>query len=38
MGPSARHSGPDEMAHRLAGLPDPVPVTVAVRLAVHLPR
>jgi 23S rRNA (guanine745-N1)-methyltransferase len=38
MGPSARHAGPDEVAHRLTGLPDPVPVTLAVRLAVYLPR
>jgi 23S rRNA (guanine745-N1)-methyltransferase len=38
MGPSARHTGPDQVAHRLAGLPDPVTVTVAVRLAVYLPR
>jgi 23S rRNA (guanine745-N1)-methyltransferase len=38
MGPSARHTGPEELARRLACLPDPVAVTVAVRLSVHLPR
>jgi 23S rRNA (guanine745-N1)-methyltransferase len=38
MGPSARHTGPDQLAHQLASLPEPVAVTVAVRLAAYLPR
>jgi 23S rRNA (guanine745-N1)-methyltransferase len=38
MGPSAQHTGPDEVGDRLAGLPDPISVTVAVRLAVYRPR
>ncbi len=32
MGPSAHHLTADEVAARVAGLPDPTPVTVAVRL------
>ncbi|MFY1634189.1 putative RNA methyltransferase [Solwaraspora sp. WMMB335] len=38
MGPSARHADPDRLAARLATLPDPVPVTVAVQLTVHRRR
>lgn len=38
MGPSAWHADPARLAARLAALPEPVTVTVAVRLAVHRPR
>ncbi|HEX2771065.1 MAG TPA: 23S rRNA methyltransferase [Micromonosporaceae bacterium] len=38
MGPSARHTGPDQVVHRLAGLPEPVAVTLAVRVGVYRPR
>ncbi|MGY0005422.1 putative RNA methyltransferase [Micromonospora sp. I033] len=38
MGPSAWHADPGRLAERLASLPEPVPVTLAVRLAVHRPR
>ncbi|MET8832715.1 putative RNA methyltransferase [Micromonospora sp. NPDC004540] len=38
MGPSAWHADPARLAERIAALPEPVPVTVAVRLAVHRPR
>jgi 23S rRNA (guanine745-N1)-methyltransferase len=35
MGPSAHHVDPAELDRRLAGLPDPVPVTLAVRIATY---
>lgn len=38
MGPSARHTGPDEMAGRLAGLAEPVSVTAAFRISLYRPR
>ncbi|MGR6317154.1 23S rRNA methyltransferase [Micromonospora soli] len=38
MGPSAWHADPARLAERIAALPEPVPVTLAVRLAVHRPR
>ncbi|MET8906711.1 putative RNA methyltransferase [Micromonospora sp. NPDC004551] len=38
MGPSAWHADPARLAERITALPDPVPVTLAVRLAVHRPR
>lgn len=38
MGPSSWHTEPGELAASIAGLPDPVPVTVAVRLASYRPR
>jgi 23S rRNA (guanine745-N1)-methyltransferase len=38
MGPSAWHSDPTRLAERIAALPEPVPVTLAVRLGVHRPR
>ncbi|MET8229991.1 putative RNA methyltransferase [Micromonospora sp. NPDC005298] len=38
MGPSAWHTDPDALATRLAALPEPVRVTVAVRLDVLTPR
>lgn len=38
MGPSAWHADPARLAARLAALPEPATVTVAVRLAVHRPR
>ncbi|WP_446218259.1 putative RNA methyltransferase [Micromonospora sp. IBHARD004] len=38
MGPSAWHTDPTRLAERIAALPEPVPVTLAVRLAVHRPR
>ncbi|MBM0202919.1 23S rRNA methyltransferase, partial [Micromonospora sp. STR1s_5] len=38
MGPSAWHTDPDALATRLAALPEPVRVTVAVRLDVLRPR
>ncbi|MET8090988.1 putative RNA methyltransferase [Micromonospora sp. NPDC005220] len=38
MGPSAWHTDPDSLATRLAALPEPVRVTVAVRLDVLRPR
>jgi 23S rRNA (guanine745-N1)-methyltransferase len=38
MGPSAWHTDPARLAERIAGLPEPVPVTLAVRLGVHRPR
>ncbi|MFF4893073.1 putative RNA methyltransferase [Micromonospora chersina] len=38
MGPSAWHADPARLAERLTALPEPVPVTLAVRLAVHRPR
>jgi 23S rRNA (guanine745-N1)-methyltransferase len=38
MGPSSWHIEPGELAERIAGLADPVLVTVAVRLASYRPR
>lgn len=38
MGPSAWHADLDGLADRVAALPEPVTVTVAVRLAAYLPR
>ncbi|MFC4020666.1 putative RNA methyltransferase [Micromonospora sp. GCM10011542] len=38
MGPSAWHTDPAALAARLAALPEPVRVTVAVRLDVYRPR
>nr|WP_319459046.1 23S rRNA methyltransferase [Micromonospora sp. RTP1Z1] len=38
MGPSAWHTDPARLADRIAALPEPIPVTVAVRLGVHRPR
>ncbi|WP_431945415.1 putative RNA methyltransferase [Micromonospora marina] len=38
MGPSAWHADPRRLAARIAALPDPVPVTLSVRLGVHRPR
>lgn len=38
MGPSAHHIDPPQLAERLATLPEPVTVTVSVRLTVHRPR
>jgi len=38
MGPSSWHTAPGELAENIAELPDPVPVTVAVRLASYRPR
>ncbi|MGW4152945.1 putative RNA methyltransferase [Micromonospora chersina] len=38
MGPSAWHADPARLAERIAALPEPVPVTLAVRLTVHRPR
>ncbi|MGN9774370.1 putative RNA methyltransferase [Micromonospora sp. H33] len=38
MGPSAWHTDPAGLAARITTLPEPVPVTVAVRLGVHRPR
>ncbi|MET7468483.1 putative RNA methyltransferase [Micromonospora sp. NPDC005686] len=38
MGPSAWHTGPERLAARIATLPEPVPVTLSVRLGVHRPR
>ncbi|MFG3600570.1 putative RNA methyltransferase [Micromonospora chersina] len=38
MGPSAWHADPARLAERIAALPEPAPVTLAVRLAVHRPR
>ncbi|MEU4478513.1 putative RNA methyltransferase [Micromonospora sp. NPDC023966] len=38
MGPSAWHADPAHLAERIAALPEPVPVTLAVRLGVHRPR
>lgn len=38
MGPSAWHTDPDALTARMAALPEPVPVTVAVRLDAHRPR
>lgn len=38
MGPSSWHTGPGELAERIAELADPVPVTVAVRLASYAHR
>lgn len=38
MGPSARHIGPDQVVHRLADLPEPVAVTLAVRISAYRPR
>ncbi|SBT68852.1 23S rRNA m(1)G-748 methyltransferase [Micromonospora sediminicola] len=38
MGPSAWHADPGRLAARVAGLPEPAPVTLAVRLGVHRPR
>ncbi|SCE75413.1 putative RNA methyltransferase [Micromonospora mirobrigensis] len=38
MGPSAWHTDPDRLAGRIAALPEPVTVTLAVRLGVHRPR
>ncbi|WNM41232.1 23S rRNA methyltransferase [Micromonospora halotolerans] len=38
MGPSAWHADRARLAERIAALPEPVPVTLAVRLGVHRPR
>ncbi|MFG1869030.1 putative RNA methyltransferase [Micromonospora arborensis] len=38
MGPSAWHTDPDALAARLAALPEPVRVTVAVRVDTYQPR
>ncbi|HEY0700071.1 MAG TPA: 23S rRNA methyltransferase, partial [Micromonospora sp.] len=38
MGPSAWHSQPDQLAARIADLPEPVAVTASVDLTVHHPR
>ncbi|MEU1757534.1 putative RNA methyltransferase [Micromonospora sp. NPDC005223] len=38
MGPSAWHTDPERLAARIATLPEPVPVTLSVRLGVHRPR
>lgn len=38
MGPSAWHTEPERLVVRLATLPEPVRVTVAVELGVHRPR
>lgn len=38
MGPSAWHTDPARLAERIAALPEPVAVTLAVRLGVHRPR
>ncbi|WP_089156571.1 putative RNA methyltransferase [Micromonospora sp. NBS 11-29] len=38
MGPSAWHTDPRRLAGRIAALPEPAPVTLAVRLGVHRPR
>ncbi len=38
MGPSAWHADPERLAARIAALPEPVPVTLAVRLGTHRPR
>jgi 23S rRNA (guanine745-N1)-methyltransferase len=37
MGPSAHHVDPDQFAVRVAGLPDPLQVTVSVRVAAYRP-
>ena len=38
MGPSARHTRPDETRARLAGLAEPVSVTAAFQISLHRPR
>lgn len=38
MGPSAHHTDSARLAERLAALPEPIEVTMAVDLAVHRPR
>ncbi|MEU5722988.1 putative RNA methyltransferase [Micromonospora sp. NPDC047738] len=38
MGPSAWHTDPSRLAERIAALPEPVPVTLAVRLGGYRPR
>ncbi|MFY1659566.1 putative RNA methyltransferase [Micromonospora sp. WMMD1274] len=38
MGPSAWHADPRRLAARIAALPEPMPVTLSVRLGVHRPR
>ncbi|MCI4064202.1 23S rRNA methyltransferase [Micromonospora sp. R77] len=38
MGPSAWHTDPARLGARIAALPEPVGVTLAVRLGVHRPR
>jgi 23S rRNA (guanine745-N1)-methyltransferase len=38
MGPSAWHADPARLAARIAALPEPVGVTLAVRIGVHRPR
>ncbi|MBF9129768.1 23S rRNA methyltransferase [Plantactinospora sp. S1510] len=38
MGPSAWHTDPARLDERIDALPEPVPVTAAVRVAVHHPR
>ncbi|SCG51858.1 putative RNA methyltransferase [Micromonospora humi] len=38
MGPSAWHADPQRLAARIAALPEPTPVTLAVRLGTHRPR
>jgi 23S rRNA (guanine745-N1)-methyltransferase len=37
MGPSAHHVDPGQFADRVTGLPDPLPVTVSVRVAAYRP-
>jgi 23S rRNA (guanine745-N1)-methyltransferase len=37
MGPSAHHIGPDELAGRVGGLPDPLAVTVSVTISAYRP-
>jgi 23S rRNA (guanine745-N1)-methyltransferase len=37
MGPSAHHVDPAQFAARVSGLPDPLPVTVSVRVAAYRP-
>ncbi|MFR9778200.1 putative RNA methyltransferase [Micromonospora sp. MS34] len=38
MGPSTWHADPTRLAGRIAALPEPAPVTLAVRLGVYRPR
>ncbi|MEV4690252.1 putative RNA methyltransferase [Micromonospora echinospora] len=38
MGPSAWHAEPERLGVRIAALPEPVSVTLSVRLGVHRPR
>lgn len=37
MGPSAWHTDPDRLAQQVAALPEPVAVTLAIRLSIHFP-